>query len=355
MKLFTFSLLLLLPLTAYARHVKKPEANIEKRAPIVNSAAPVVLTQDKPNFCIIGAQSGKDFRSEAAFKSIVWKSKVVYVGETHDEPLDHMAQLEALKAMKIARGAKIAVGFEMVVSTLQPVLDDYAAGKITEEEFREKADWKTGKGFDFALYKPLFDFVIQNKLRALALNVPRAVIKKIARTGLESLTPEEKAFLPEKVEVTKHKKYNEYLKESFGGHGSTSTVTTFAFDNYLASMAAWNEGMGSRIVTFLEENPAYAVLVIAGNGHLMYNAAIPASVKSRLKGVYQASFLTENALKCPETMPKEQKDMANYIWYINHAPKPEPAITISTATAAAPAISTPPLPSPATPAAQPGR
>src|SRR3989338_5033396 len=167
MKLFISSLLFLLPLTAYSARVKKPEANIEKRKPLTETPAPIVLTQDKPNFCIIGAQSGKDFRGEAAFKSVVWKSDVVYVGETHDEPLDHMAQLEALKAMRIARGSKIAVGFEMVVSTLQPVLDDYAAGKITEDEFREKADWKTGKGFDFGLYKPLFDFVIQHKLRAL--------------------------------------------------------------------------------------------------------------------------------------------------------------------------------------------
>ena len=354
MKLFIFSLVFLLPLTSYAKSVKKPEANIEKRAPLANAAAPIVLTQDKPNFCIIGAQSGKDFRSEAAFKSVVWKSDVVYVGENHDEPLDHMAQLEALKAMRIARGSKIAVGFEMVVSTLQPVLDDYAAGKITEDEFREKADWKTGKGFDFGLYKPLFDFVIQHKLRALALNVPRSIVKKIARTGLESLTPEEKQHLPPDFTVTKHKKYNEYLKESFSGHGSTSTVNTFAFDNYLASMAAWNEGMGSRIVTFLNENPGYSVLVIAGNGHLVYNAAIPASVKARLKGLRQASFLTENALKCPETMPKEHKDMANYIWYINHPPKPEPVITPSTSAPATLPLSTATLPSP-TPAAPPGR
>lgn len=354
MKLFIFSILFLLPLTAYSANVKKPEANIEKRKPLVETPAPIVLTRDKPDFCIVGAQSGKDFRGEAPFKSIVWKSDVVYVGETHDEPLDHMAQLEALKAMRIARGSKIAVGFEMLVSTLQPVLDEYAAGKITEEEFLAKADWKPGKGFDFALYKPLFDFVIQHKLRALALNVPRAVVKKIARTGLESLTPEEKHHLPPDFTVTKHKKYNDYLKQSFSSHGSTSTVNTFAFDNYLASMAAWNEGMGSRIVSFLNEAPGYSVLVIAGNGHIIYNAAIPASVKARLKGVRQASFYTENALKCPETMPKEHKDLANYIWYINHAPKPEPAANISTATPVLPALSTATLPSPTT-ATEPGR
>ena len=366
---------MLLPNAVFAKSVKKPEANIEKRQPLKNADAPLTLTHDAPNFCIMGAQSGKALHSEAAFKSIVWKNDVIYVGETHDQPLDHMAQFEALKAMKTARGSKIAVGFEMLNQTLQPLLDEYAAGKLTEEEFLAKIDWKKEWGFDFNMYKPLFDFIVANKLRAIALNVPKKVVGKIARTGLESLSPEEKQYLPEKVEITQHKKYNDYLKATFGAHGSSPMAKMFTIDNYLASMAAWNEGMGNRIAVFLNENPGYAVLVIAGNGHVIYNAAIPASVKARVKGARQASFYTETAAKCPETMPKEHKDMANYIWYINHAPKPEPAATPSTTTvpappamptlpapAAAPAAApvAPPLSSPAplpspTPAAEPGR
>jgi len=64
----------------------------------------------RAGFCIFGAQSGKPSR-RSGFESVVWKSGVVYVGETHDEPLDHLAQLEALKAMRIAARRKIAVGF----------------------------------------------------------------------------------------------------------------------------------------------------------------------------------------------------------------------------------------------------
>jgi uncharacterized iron-regulated protein len=271
----------------------------------------------------------------------VWRSQVVYVGETHDQPLDHQAQLAALKAMRIARGSKIAVGFEMLDSTLQPVLDDYAAGKLTEEEFLAKVDWKKAWGFDFAMYKPLFDMIVQNKLRALALNVPHGVVSKIARGGLESLSSDERKLLPEKVEITKHKKYNDYLKESFGGHGDNPMAKIITIDNYLASMAAWNEGMGARIADFVNANPGYEVLVVAGNGHVMYNAAIPASVKARVEKVRQASFYTENAPKCPETMPKEHKDLANYMWYINHPPKPEPAPAMSVSTAA-PAAQLPP-------------
>jgi uncharacterized iron-regulated protein len=274
---------------------------------------------DLPGYCIFGAQSGKPFDSEAAFKSVIWKSDVVYVGETHDQIKDHLAQLEALKAMKIARGSKIAVGFEMLNMTLQPVLDDYAAGKLTEEEFLAKTDWKTEWGFDFNLYKPVFDFIVQNKLRALALNVPKKVISKIARVGLAGLDSEDKKFLPDPVNITKHKKYLDYMKTSFGGHGDNPMAKMFTWDNYLASMCAWNEGMGSKVAEFVDANPGWSVLVVAGNGHVIYNAAIPASVKSRNKKIRQASFYTEDAAECPAVFPKENKDMANYLWYIRHS------------------------------------
>jgi uncharacterized iron-regulated protein len=207
----------------------------------------------------------------------------------------------------------------MLNMTLQPVLDDYAAGKITEEEFLAKADWKKEWGFDFNLYKPVFDFIVQNKLRALALNVPKKVVAKIARMGLEGLDDEDKKFLPETVKITKHKKYLEYLKTSFDGLGATPMSKMFTWDNYLASMSAWNEGMGFRVAEFVTANPGWSVLVVAGNGHVIYNAAIPASVKSRAKTIRQASFYTENAAKCPAVFPKANKDMANYLWYIDHS------------------------------------
>lgn len=357
MRVLLFSLLLLGQAPAYARYVKKPAANIADRPAPLEAPAPLVLTRERPNFCIMGAQSGKPFQSEAALNSLVWKNDVVYVGETHDEPLDHLAQLDALKAMKTARGSKLAVGFEMLEQPLQPALDEYAAGKLSEEDFLDKADWRTDKRFDFKFYKPLFDLIRQHKLRALALNVPAGLIKKIAGDGLASLTPEERQALPENIEPTTHKKYNEYLKTSFSEHDGSKMAKTVTFDNYTESMAAWNEGMGARVAAFLAENPGYSVLVITGNGHIVYNAAIPASVKARVKGVRQASFYTQTAEKCPEIMPAEHKDLANYIWYLNRAPKQEPAAAAAATAApppAAPAVSTAPVPSPP-PAAEPGK
>jgi len=322
------SILFLIPFNAAA--AQKPAQAVQ----------PVAQAAQGPGFCVFGAQSGKAFNSEAAFKSVIWKNDVVYVGETHDQALDHLAQLEALKAMKTARGAKIVVGFEMLNQTLQPALNEYAEGKLAEEDFLNKIDWKKEWGFDFNIYKPLFDFIRENKLKALALNVPKKVVSKIARGGLESLSAEEKQYLPQKVEITRHKKYNEYLKTSFAGHGNSPMAKMFTLENYLVSMAAWNEGMGARLAAFLNANAGYAALVVAGNGHVIYNAAIPASVKARVKGVRQASFYTEDAAKCPVKFPKEHKDMANYLWYINHPQKAAPAQ--ATPDSAQPPVSTAP-------------
>lgn len=329
-----FSLIIFAQL-AGAAPVKKPKANVDERKAQEAQPAPIVLTHDAPNFCIFGGQSGNSYAGEAAFTAIVWSNDVVYVGETQDQPLDHLAQFEALKAMRIARGSKMAVGFEMLNLTLQPVLDDYAAGRITEEEFLNKADWKTEWGFDFAMYKPVFDLIVENKLRALALSVPKKVAAKIARGGLAALDADERKFLPEKVEVSAHKKYNEYLRKVFDGQGASPAAKLFTFENYRASMAAWNEGMGARIADFLGANPGYSVLVLAGNGHLAYNAAIQASVKSRTKGLRQASFYTASAAACPKKMPDEHKNLAGYMWYINHAPRPDPAALPATAAPAA--------------------
>ena len=332
MKLSSFLLPLLLPACLSAA-VKKPAANVADRKAPATPEAPIILTTSTPGFCILGAQSGKSYSGEAAFKAVLWKNDVIYVGETHDEEQDHRAQLEALKALRIARGSRIAVALEMLDYTAQPALDDYLTGKISEAEFQEKTGWQSGKGFDYSLYKPLLDFAAANGLRGLALNIPKAIVSKIARGGLQSLTAEERQALPKEVNITSHKKYNEYLKESFTMHSGTAAPKDLAFENYRASMGAWNEAMGARIADFIAANPGFAVLVITGNGHLMYNAAIPASVKARTEKLRQVSFYTEQAESCPEKMPEANKNVANYIWYIKH-PAPPAAAPVQASTSA---------------------
>ena len=275
--------------------------------------------EEPPGLCVFNAGSGGALNGEDAFKAAIKASDVVYVGESHDQANDHLAQLEALKALYEDRGRDVVVGFEMLNMTLQPVLDEYASGKITEAEFLQKADWQKEWGFDFNLYKPIFDFIREKKLSALALNLPKKIVSRIAMAGLDGLTPEEKKYLPAGMQVTTNEKYIAYVKESFQGHMSDM----FKFENYLAAMSAWNETMGARLAGFLNANPGYAGLTVAGSGHVIYNAGIPASLKSRAPGLRGVSFLMQGADACPAAMPASDQGLADHVWYVKHTPETE--------------------------------
>ena len=307
--------------------------------PAVKASPRAAAADPAPGFCIFNGRSGEPL-SQAGLKAAARESDVVFGGESHDQMNDHLAQLEELKALGEARGEKIAVGFEMLNMTLQPILDDYASGKLSEEEFLLKADWKKEWGFDFNLYKPLFDFVRQNKLKALALNLPKKVVSKIARVGLAGLSPEEKQYLPAKVEITKNEAYIKYIRATFEGHGKARSgkagraqmdfmrryilgkekagMGDFTFENYLAAMCAWNETMGARLADFLNDNPGFAGFVVAGSGHVIYNAGIPASVLSRTTGLRPLSSYPVEAAVCPSAFPAGDAGLADYVWYLDH-------------------------------------
>ena len=304
-------------------------------------SVPLPRREQGPGLCIFNGLSGSALGGEAAFNGVAAAADAVYAGESHDQLKDHLAQLKALQALAAARGEKIAVGFEMLNMTLQPVLDAYSAGQLTEEEFLLKADWKKEWGFDFKLYKPLFDFIRANKLKALALNLPKKVVSKIARVGLAGLGPEEKQYLPARVEVTTDARYIAYIRQAFEGHGKglgqgafsaqylaflrryilgeAKGMGDFTFENYLAAMSAWNEAMGARLADFLNANPGYAGLVVAGSGHVIYNAGIPASVAARTAGLRAVSFYPADAAACPAALPSADAGLADYVWYIDHA------------------------------------
>lgn len=324
MSALVLSFLLSLSANAYAgKPAPKPAAKPAAKA----AAVP------PPNLCIFGGQSGKPFGDQASFKSVVWKSDVIYAGGEEGRQKDQEARLEILKALREARSSKIAVGFEAVNIPLQPVLDDYAAGKMTEEDFLQKTGWQKDSGVDFSFYKPIFDFIIQNKLRALALGIPKETIFKIEREGAAALNEDEKKMLPETASVILNKKYLERLKASYAGL-SAAAGAPLSWDNYLSAVSSWNEAAGAKVAAFVNANPGWSVLVAAGNDRLVYNAALPASVKSRTLKLRQASFYVEDAA-CPATLPADHKDLANYVWYIAQT-TPLPAISTPTIPAAEP-------------------
>ena len=223
---------------------------------------------------VIVAADGARVIGEEALARALDGADLVYSGEQHDQELHHRIQLAVLKAMH-ARRPGLAVGLEMLDLTQQPSLDAYLSGRMSEAEFAQF--WKKAWGFDYELYRPILSYAKDNGIPCRALNAPSSIIKQIAKGGLGSLTPQQRALLPETIAPIDDPRYLAYVKASLNGHGQALPPEREA--RMLEAMQTWNETMGESALKALRERGA--VLVVAGSGHMIYGSGIAESVRRR--------------------------------------------------------------------------
>ena len=124
-------------------------------------------------------------------------ARVIFVGETHDDPGAHALQLDLLRRLvgeteedtTVAsndgtRSRPLALSMEMFERDVQPVVDEYLAGLITERHFVDDA--RVWSNYAKA-YRPLVEFARTHDVPVLAANAPRRYVNRVFRKGPESL------------------------------------------------------------------------------------------------------------------------------------------------------------------------
>lgn len=200
----------------------------------------------------------------------VSSKKIIYVGEYHDRYSHHGVQLEVIKRL-YAEDHKIAVGMEMFQRPFQDALDDYISGAITERRFLKSSEYFKRWGFDYNLYKPILDFCRERRIPVVALNVAREITEKISKSGLDSLTEQEKREIPSELDLS-DEEYRQRLKEVFADHAGSDDKS---FDYFYQAQVVWDETMALSIDEFMKKNPGYRMVVIAGIGHVAHGSGIP--------------------------------------------------------------------------------
>ncbi|MEZ2240722.1 ChaN family lipoprotein [Microcoleus sp.] len=244
------------------------------------------------------------------------KARVVYLGETHDRIEDHQAQLVIIREMQ-RQNPKIAIALEMFQRPFQSVLDQYVAGKLTEEELIEQTEYNQRWRFPWEYYAPIVRLAKENKLQLLALNTPTEVTRKVATQGLESLTPDEKKHIPPLAEIrTDNVAYRKMLLEIYQQHQKAEQGNSKAFERFLQAQILWDETMAEKIAEFVKANPDYQVVVLAGTGHLVYGYGIPSRVERRLGvgSVKARSILFNLPTETSFSPLSADKPIADYIW-----------------------------------------
>jgi uncharacterized iron-regulated protein len=121
------------------------------------------------------------------FGDLVAKHAVVLLGESHNDVDHHLWQLHTMAALH-GRGGNLVIGFEAFPRRLQPVLDDWIGGKLTDEAFLKASEWRRVWNFDPALYMPLFQFARLNRIPMIALNVERSLVAQVGQKGWEGVS-----------------------------------------------------------------------------------------------------------------------------------------------------------------------
>lgn len=134
-------------------------------------------------------------QDEAIALAQMAQADVVYLAETHDHASDHRAQLEIIKALHRLR-PNSAIAMEMFQRPYQSVLNRYLAGQLTEADLQAYSQYNKRWGYAWEFYAPILRFAKANHLPVVALNTPTEVTRKVARTGLDSLSVVERQWVP---------------------------------------------------------------------------------------------------------------------------------------------------------------
>ena len=198
-------------------------------------------------------------------------SRIIYIGERHDRFAHHINQLQIIKKMHNA-GYKLAVGMEMFQKPFQQVVNDYLAGRIDEREFLQKTEYFSRWRYDYNLYKPVIDYIKQQNLPLVALNIQGDISRKVAREGIYSLSEKEKKQLPGSIDLS-NERYRRHLNEVFPLHKGQAELKDFSF--FLQAQILWDEAMAESAQQFLTGNPESKLVILAGNGHIIHKYGIP--------------------------------------------------------------------------------
>ncbi len=230
------------------------------------------------------------------------RTRVIFVGERHDNHAHHRIQAAVVSRLARRAGGPLLMGMEMFYRGHAPaVFRKWAAGTLNEKQFLKEVDWSGQWGMNFDYYRPVFGAAKTHKLPIVGLNVPLKIARTVGRRGLSALSTEVRSTLPSlhlafgrhrqvfrallglgprsrtrpRTHPTAHPMTKPARPRSHGhGHGHGHMGPGF-MDRLFAAQVLRDEVMAAEIVKGLDRaGPRSRMVVIVGNGHLVYHTGV---------------------------------------------------------------------------------
>ncbi|KQA19151.1 ChaN family lipoprotein [Vibrio metoecus] len=198
---------------------------------------------------------------------------VILIGEWHTHAGIHRFQTDLLQQMT-DNGHSMALSMEQFTRDVQPLLDDYLAGKIGEQYLIQKGNVWPNYESD---YRPLVELAKSQQLPIIAANAPKPIVRCIGRVGMDyidRLTPEQRQWIAAEINTQDSAYKNTFMASMHHGNPAQN-------EKQYAAQMTWDETMAESIVRYLAANPERKVLHIAGMFHTQQGLGTAASILRR--------------------------------------------------------------------------
>lgn len=229
--------------------------------------------------------------------------RLIFVGEVHSNPEHHLMETQILQAL-LARHDSLSTAMEFFEIPRQKAVDQYMKGELDESAFLDTVKWHKSWSFPYHFYRPLILPIRQNGHPLLAINAPGPIVKKVARSGLDSLTPQERDQVADQIDL-ENQAHREYLLDVYEAHPQNKLKR---FDYFYQAQCVWEDTMAQEIARCLKETKG-KMIVFVGNGHIIHRFGIPDRVLSRIP-VQMATVLLYPLTEAS----RMNKKMADYVW-----------------------------------------
>jgi uncharacterized iron-regulated protein len=204
---------------------------------------------------------------------------VLFVGEEHDDPGAHFVEYELLRRAAERYGAdskrQVVLSLEMFERDVQPIVDEYLGGLITESHFlKASRPWNNYQSD----YRPLVEYAREHKLPVVAANAPQRYANRASRLGrasLAELSPAAKQWLAPLPYGEPVPAYREKFEALMGdGHGAAPNMPAHIIDG----QALWDATMAYSISQALARAPNALVVHANGKFHSEERLGVPAQL-----------------------------------------------------------------------------
>lgn len=268
-----------------------------------------------------------DIRSFDDIIAEIKDSRVIYVGEMHTDLGSHILQLQVIQAL-FEENPNLAIGMEMFPGSSQEALDQYINGTIeTEKDFIKKSKYFEVWGFDYRYYRNIIGYAHRHNIPLIGLNIDKAIVSQVFQDGhLDGLDTIQADAIPTERKLDAPG-YRRRLSTAFSSH----TKNNFSADKvsgFIQAQSIWDETMAKSVVDYLTANPERKMVVIAGNGHVYKDSAIPGRVARRMK--VPQSVLSSINYGDTGLVPGEKLDYLVYTKSVELEPAPKIGVVLAT-------------------------